>query len=93
MLCHLLLGKRFVTIRDEESVPGDSDDVFLAEEESHSFEQQVAFVKTSRISVNSAKRSGSYQGVPGERRSLYSSTGWSPQASIAANGVKVGTQL
>ena len=95
MLCHLLLGKRFVTIRDEESVPGDSDDVFLAEEESHSFEQQVAFVKTSRISVNSAKRSGSYVhvGVPGERRSLYSSTGWSPQASIAANGVKVGTQL
>ena len=42
MLCHLLHGKRFVTIRDEESVPGDSDDVFLAEEESHSFEQQVA---------------------------------------------------
>ena len=74
-------------------MPGDSDDVFLAEEESHSFEQQVAFVKTSRISVNSAKRSGSYVGVPGERRSLYSSTGWSPQASIAANGVKVGTQL
>ena len=93
MLCHLLLGKRFVTIRDQESVPGDSDDVFLAEEESHSFEQQVAFVKTSRISVNSAKRSGSYVGVPGERRSLYSSTGWQPQASIAPNGVKVGTQL
>ena len=95
MLCHLLLGKRFVTIRDEKSVPEDNDDVFLAKEESHSFEQQVAFVKTSRISVNSAKRSGSYVhvGVPGERRSLYSSTGWSPQASIAANGVKVGTQL
>ena len=94
MLCHLLLGKRFVTIRDEESVPGDSDDVFLAEEESHSFEQQVAFVKTSRISVNSAKRNGSYVGVPGDlQRSLYSSTGRSPQASIAANGVKVGTQL
>ena len=71
-------------------MPGDSDDVFLAEEESHSFEQQVAFVKTSRISVNSAKRNGSFVGV---RRSLYSSTGWSPQASIAANGVKVGTQL
>ena len=66
MLCHLLLGKRFVTIRDEESVPGDSDDVFLAEEESHSFEQQVAFVKTSRISVNTAKRNGSYVGVPGD---------------------------
>ena len=85
MLCHLLLGKRFVTIRDEESVPGDSDDVFLAEEESHSFEQQVAFVKTSRISVNSAKGNGSYVGVPGDL--------WSPQASIAPNGVKVGTQL
>ena len=86
MLCHLLLGKRFVTIRDEESVPEDSDDVFLAEEESHSFEQQVAFVKTSRISVNSAKRNGSYVGVPGDlcRRSLYSSTGWQPQASTAA---------
>ena len=95
MLCHLRLGKRFVTIRDEKSVPEDSDDVFLAKEESHSFEQQVAFVKTSRISVNSAKCNGSYVGVPGDlcRRSLYSSTGWSPQASIAANGVKVGTQL
>ena len=42
VLFHLLLRKRSVTIRDEESVPGDSDDVFLAEEESHSFEQQVA---------------------------------------------------
>ena len=43
-------------------------------------------VKTSRISVNSAKRNGSYVGVPGDlcRRSLYSSTGWQPQASTAA---------
>ena len=55
-----LLGKRFVTIRDEESVPGNSDDVFLAEEESLSFQQQVAFVKTSR------KRNSSYVGVPGD---------------------------
>ena len=47
-------------------MPGDSDDVFLAEEESHSFEQQVGLVKTSRISVNSAKRYGSYVGVPGD---------------------------
>merc|ERR1719270_2904557 len=39
-----LSNNRFVTIRDEESVPGDSDDVFLAEEESHSFEQQVSQV-------------------------------------------------
>ena len=59
MLCHLLLGKRFVTIRDEKSVPEDNDDVFLAKEESHSFEQQVAFVKTSR------KRNSCYVGVPG----------------------------
>ena len=60
MLCHLLLGKRFVTIRDKESVPGNSDDdVFLAEEESQSFQQQVAFVKTS------SKRNSSYVGVPG----------------------------
>ena len=54
VLFHLLLGKRFVTIRDEESVPGDSDDVFLAEEQSQSFQQQVAFVKTS------SKRNNSY---------------------------------
>ena len=47
-------------------MPGDSDEVFLAEEESHSFEQQVAFVKTSRISVNSANSNGSYVGVPGD---------------------------
>jgi len=39
-----LSNNRFVTIRDEESVPGDSDEVFLAEEESHSFEQQVSQV-------------------------------------------------
>merc|ERR1719228_40588 len=39
-----LSNSRFVTIRDEKSVPGDSDDVFLAEEESHSFEQQVSQV-------------------------------------------------
>ena len=51
-LCHLLLGKRFVTTRDEESAVGNSDDVFLAEEESQSFQQQVAFVKTYRISGN-----------------------------------------
>ena len=71
--------KRFVTTRDEESMPGSSDDVFLAGEESQSFKQQVTFVKT-------AKRNGSYAGVPGDhwRRSLYSSTGWPPQASIAA---------
>ena len=59
VLFHLLLGKRFVTIRDEESVPMNSDDVFLAEEESESFQQQVAFVKTSR------KRNSCYVGVPG----------------------------
>ena len=57
VLFHLLLGKRFVTIRDEESAPGNSDDVFLAEEES--FQQQVAFVKTS------SRRNSSYVGVPG----------------------------
>ena len=72
-------------------MPGNSDDVFLAEEESQSFQQQVAFVKTSKISANSAKRNGSYAGVPGVlwRRSLYSSAGWEPQASIAANRVEV----
>ena len=52
MLRHLLIGKRFVTTRDEESAVGNSDDVFLAEEESQSFQQQVAFVKTPRISGN-----------------------------------------
>ena len=67
-------------------MPGSSDDVFLAEEESRSFQEQVAFVKTSRISVNSAKRNGSYVGV------LYSPTGWPPQASTTVNGVEVGTQ-
>ena len=64
MLRHLLIGKRFVTTRDEESAVGNSDDVFLAEEESQSFQQQVAFVKTYRISGNSAKRNSSYAGVP-----------------------------
>ena len=86
MLRHLLIGKRFVTTRDEESAVGNSDDVFLAEEESRSFQEQVAFVKTFRNSAISAKRNGSYVGVPGDlcRRSLYSSTGWQPQASTAA---------
>ena len=32
---------RFVTTRDEESMARSSDDVFLAEEESESFKQQV----------------------------------------------------
>ena len=88
VLFHPLLGKRFLTIRDEESVPGNSDDVFLAEEEPHSFQQQVAFVKTSR------KRNSSYVGVPGVlwRSSLYSSTRWRPQASIAANWIQIGTK-
>merc|ERR1719495_551455 len=36
-----LSNSRFVTTRDEESVPGSSDDVFLAGEESQSFKQQV----------------------------------------------------
>ena len=40
-------------------MPGSSDDVFLAGEESRSFKEQVAFVKT-------AKRNGSYAGVPGD---------------------------
>ena len=68
MLCHLLLGKRFVTIRDKESVPGNSDDdVFLAEEEMQStFQKQVAFMKTFGISANSAKHNGSHAGVPGD---------------------------
>jgi len=39
-------NSRFVTIRDEESVPGNSDDVFLAEEESLSFQQQVSQVSS-----------------------------------------------
>merc|ERR1719204_3014010 len=39
-------NSRFVTIRDEESVPGDSDDVFLAEEQSQSFQQQVSRVSS-----------------------------------------------
>ena len=43
----MLIGKRFVTTRDEESAVGTSDDdVFLAEEETQSFQQQVAFMKT-----------------------------------------------
>ena len=55
------LEKRFVTTRDEESMLGSSDDVFLAGEESQSFKQQVTFVKA-------AKRNGSYAhaGVPGD---------------------------
>ena len=52
VLRHLLIGKRSVTTRDEESAVGNSDDVFLAEEESQSFQQQVAFMKTYRISGN-----------------------------------------
>ena len=53
------LEKRFVTTRDEESMSGSSENVFLAGEESQSFKQQVTFVKT-------AKRNGSYAGVPGD---------------------------
>merc|ERR1719474_1917568 len=37
----LLSNSRFVTTRDEESMLGSSDDVFLAGEESQSFKQQV----------------------------------------------------
>ena len=36
-----LIILRFVTTRDEESMARSSDDVFLAEEESESFKQQV----------------------------------------------------
>merc|ERR1719187_3103004 len=39
-----LSNNRFVTTRDEESAVGNSDDVFLAEEESQSFQQQVSHV-------------------------------------------------
>ena len=53
-------------MRDEWSMPGSSDDVFLAEEESRSFQEQVALVKTSRNSAISAKRNGSHAGVPGD---------------------------
>jgi len=40
----VLPNSRFVTMRDEWSMPGSSDDVFLAEEESRSFQEQVSQV-------------------------------------------------
>ena len=93
-LCHWLLKKRFATTRNEESAAENSDDVFLAQEESPSFKQQVALVITSRNSANTVDRNFSHAGVPGVlcRRSLYSSTSWLLQASTTANRAETGTQ-
>ena len=93
-LCDWLLKKRFVTTRNEESAAENGDDVLLAQEESPSFKQQVALVITSRNSANTVNRNISHADVPGVlcRRSLYSSTGWPPQASTTANRVETGTQ-
>ena len=42
---------RFVTTRDEESMARSSDDVFLAEEESESFKQQVEVCLSYQLEV------------------------------------------
>ena len=39
--CSCILTLRFVTTREEESIVRSLDDVFMAEEESESFKQQV----------------------------------------------------